>query len=171
MELLEMLTNLQQVLNISSLDELPKKLDDLSLSGDDTAIDAVVDAVGGDTSIDFLQMIYQYYVADRKGLKQDFTPKSIGKLVSAMIGNADKVVDMCAGSGALTIQRYNSNGGKFVCYEYDEKVIPYLLFNLIVRNIPATIYCGDVLIGEEQKLYEVEKGEKYGRVSDLKPAI
>lgn len=171
MELLELVTNLREVLDVDTLDDLPDKLMELSLSGNDAAIDDIVKAVGGDLTVDFLQAVYQYYAADRKGLKQDFTPKSIGRLISAMIGDADTVVDMCAGSGALTIQRHNSKGGEFACYEYDEKVIPYLLFNLLVRNIPATVYQGDVLTGEEQPRYRVEGGEKYGRVVDLQSAV
>ncbi|HEM5108273.1 TPA: N-6 DNA methylase, partial [Streptococcus suis] len=64
-----------------------------------------VDAVN-DLHSDWLQMIYQYWLADRDIKKQDYTPKTIAKLVSrlALQKTNEAIVDICAGSGALVIQ-------------------------------------------------------------------
>ena len=172
MELLELVNNLQTVLEIDDLKDMPDKLLTIALSDDDTAKDAVVEAVGGDLSVDFLQAVYQYYSADRKDLKQDFTPKNLARLVSAMIGETDTCIDLCAGSGALSIQRHNTQPEyDFVCYEYDENVIPYLLFNLVIRNMSGVIYQGDVLTNSEKPKYRIERGEKYGHVIDFESTI
>ena len=75
-------------------------------------------------STDWLQKIFQYYEADRKEKKQDYTPASLAKLTAKLSGDADVVIDMCAGSGAMTIQRWNLNHGtKFILYEIDKNVI------------------------------------------------
>ena len=53
-----------------------------------------------DLSIDWLQKIFQYYEADRKDKKQDFTPKSLAELVGLLVGDDTEIVDMCAGGQA-----------------------------------------------------------------------
>lgn len=77
-------------------------------------------------------------------------------------------MDMCAGSGALTIQKWNMNHEqKFELYEFDEKVIPFLLFNMAVRNIDCTIHHSDVLQQEVLHTYRVSKGEKFGKFREV----
>lgn len=116
-----------------------------------------------DLSVDWLQMIFQYYQADRKGKMQDYTPKSLADFMGKLAGDSGTIIDMCAGSGALTIQKWNRNHDlKFLLYEFDENVIPFLLFNMAVRNISCTIYHADVLQQEIFHTYKISKGEKYG---------
>lgn len=134
--------------------------------------DAFCDLVHNDLSVDWLQMIYQYYLADRKEKKQDYTPKCLAEFMSFLIGDSDIVVDMCAGSGALTIQRWLQNHDqKFRLYEIDNNVIPYLLFNLVIRNIDSSVCRADVLCDETHEQWRISKGEKYGRITYFKPAI
>jgi len=121
--------------------------------------------VGGDLSIDWLQRIYQYYCAERRDKKQDYTPKSLARFMARLCGEADVMIDLCAGSGALTIQRWAENKEtQFLLYEIDGKVIPFLIFNLALRNIVAEVHHADVLSGESFALYRVSRGDKYGRV-------
>lgn len=47
-------------------------------------------------------------------------------------------------------------------YEYDERVIPFLTFNMAIRNIECVIYHADVLQEQIFKVYQIQKGEKYG---------
>lgn len=134
--------------------------------------DGFCDVVENDLSVDWMQKIYQYYHADRTEKKQDYTPKSLADFMCRLVGKADVVVDMCAGSGALTIQRWQQFPEQRVsCIEIDKNVIPYLLFNLVIRNIDASVCRADVLSGETYEQFKVEKGEKYGRVSYVKSAI
>ena len=121
-----------------------------------------------DLSVDWLQMIYQYYQADRKEKKQDYTPKTLADFVGRLAGDADTIIDLCAGSGALTIQKWNRNhNSKFLLYEFDENVIPYLLFNLAIRNINAIVYHADVLQDEIFYIYRIQQGDKYGIVEEM----
>lgn len=130
------------------------------------------EVVNGDLSKDWLQKIYQYHEADRKEKKQDYTPASLGKLLAKLSGESDVVMDLCAGSGALTIQKWNENHNqKFLLYELDENVIPYLLYNLAVRNIEATVMRADVLKIEVHESWRIEKGEKYGKCIAIKSAV
>lgn len=130
--------------------------------------DDFCEMVGGELSKDWLQMVYQYYLADRKKKKQDYTPKSIAKLMGALVGTAESCIDLCAGSGALTIQKWMENPDQeFVLYEADANVIPYLLFNLAVRNISATVFLSDVLQNDIKDRWEIKRGEKYATVSNI----
>lgn len=113
-------------------------------------------------------MIYQYYQADRKEKMQDYTPKSIAKFMGSLIHeDSEKIIDFCAGSGALTIQKWNMTPDQyFELYEYDEKVMPFLLFNMAVRNIECTVYQADVLLDNIYHIYRISKGNKYGIVRE-----
>lgn len=116
-----------------------------------------------DLSVDWLQMIFQYYQADRKEKMQDYTPKTLADFMGRLAGDSETVIDMCAGSGALTIQKWNRNHDlEFWLYEFDENVIPFLLFNMALRNIKCTVGQADVLQREIYHTYKIEKGEKYG---------
>ena len=69
-----------------------------------------------------------------------------------------------SGSGALTIQKWNENNDlKFICKEYDSRVIPFLLFNLAIRNIDAEVIHCDVLSDEIQN-YRTQKGDRLQRL-------
>lgn len=116
-------------------------------------------------STDWLQKIFQYHEADRKEKKQDYTPASLARLTAKLSGDADAVIDMCAGSGALTIQKWNlKHDTKFILYEIDENVIPALLFNMAVRNIECVVHQADVLQQETISTWYITKGEKFGLI-------
>lgn len=107
-----------------------------------------------------MQMIFQYYFADRKEKMQDYTPKSLAVAVAELSKNKDEKIclDLCAGSGALTIQKWSKNNDlKFICKEYDNRVIPFLLFNLAIRNIDAEVIHCDVLSDEIFRTYRTQK--------------
>lgn len=123
--------------------------------------------ISGDLETDYLQKIWQFYMADREDKKQDFTPESLCQLVSELTKSKDEewVYDMCSGSGALTIQKWVSNKNlKFVCEELDEKIIPFLIFNLKIRNIEGYVINGNVLTGEHKAVYKLVKGEKFSNI-------
>lgn len=131
------------------------------------------DAVN-DLSVDWLQKIFQYYEADRKEKMQDYTPLTLARFVGKLTetDHEQSVYDLCAGSGALTIQKWNLNHDlHFVCYECDKKVIPLLLFNLAVRNIDALVINGDALQDETFTRYTVKHGERYGMVTEIKETV
>lgn len=126
-----------------------------------------LELINNDLETDYLQKIWQFFMADRENKKQDFTPKSLGKLLSKLteLENETWVYDMCSGSGTLTIQKWCSNKNlKFVCEELDENLIPFLLFNLKIRNIEGYIINSNVLTEERKTVYKLTKGAKFSEI-------
>lgn len=172
MELKILTDEVKTIFGISDISQLGEMMKLCVQSADKEKMDAFVQLVSADLSKDWLQMIFQYNSADRKEKKQDFTPQNLAKFLSKLIGNSGKTIDMCAGTGALMIQRWNEHpDNKFICFELDEKVIPYLLFNLVIRNMNAEVYRADVLQNSIYDQWIIRKGEKYGSVSYIKPTI
>ncbi len=134
----------------------------------DEILSQYVELVDGDLATDNLQRIFQYYHADRKEKMQDFTPKSIGKLCASETKTDGRVVyDLCAGSGALTIQKWVQEPNKvFICEELDYHVIPLLLFNMAVRNMTGWVVNRNALTMEEGKCYRLEPGEQFSNISE-----
>ncbi len=167
MELKELTEKVLELLNIESTEELTAKLFEV-VKNNDLDVYENFCCIVQDLSIDWLQMIFQYYQADRKEKMQDYTPKSLAVFMGKLIGEADTITDLCAGSGALTIQKWNMNPEqKFELYEFDDNVIPFLLFNMAVRNIECTVYHSDVLRQEKFHIYRISKGEKFGKFSEV----
>jgi type I restriction enzyme M protein len=165
----------EKTLQIFGADE-PAKLSDALyrcvMEGETEKMDAFRELVGDDLSRDWLQMIWQYYNADRKEKKQDYTPPCLGRFMSMLAGESSETVDLCAGSGALTIQRWQQYPDvSFKLYEIDANVIPFLLFNMAIRNIKATVYHANALTQEIFDTWQVRKGEDYGTVLHIESAI
>lgn len=169
-ELKELTEKTLELFDCQSVDDLGGAL--MSALENESKLQSFSELVDNDLSKDWLQMIFQYYQADRKDKKQDYTPKCLAQFLSRLIGESAESIDMCSGSGALTIQRWLENPDTvFCCYELDEKVIPYLLFNLVIRNICATVNQGDILQDEIYNVWKITKGEKYGKITRIKSAV
>lgn len=165
MELKELTDRTLELFGVDNPDNLGSALME-SVSNTDK-LKAFCDLVGGDLSVDWMQMIYQYHLADRKEKKQDYTPKSIARFMGMLAGDDETTVDMCAGSGALIIQKWNQNHDlKFKAIEIDCNVIPFLLFNMVLRNIRCDVCQMDALTDEEPtKMWTVEKREVFGCIT------
>lgn len=167
MELSEIKEKFLKILGIADVYQMPQRLMEVVISNETDTYERVVQEVG-DMTNDWLQKIFQYYHADRKEKMQDYTPKSLAMFIGKLTGKADVVVDLCAGSGALTIQTWNMNHEqKFELYEFDENVIPFLLFNMTVRNIECMVYHSDVLQQEIFHIYRISKGEVFGEFREV----
>lgn len=163
MELKEITERMLELLNVKSTEELSDRLFEVVKNNDMTIYEKFCEIVENDLSIDWMQMIFQYYQADRREKMQDYTPKSLAVLMGKLAGKADEITDLCAGSGALTIQKWSMDQDqRFILYEMDYKVIPFLLFNMAVRNIECVIYHSDVLQQEVFHTYRIRKSEKFG---------
>ena len=172
MELKELYTKTLEIFNVSDAGSLGDALMECINKNDTEKMYEFENLVEGDLTKDWLQMIYQYYCADRKEKKQDYTPKCLADFMGRLVGNADTVIDLCAGSGALTIQKWVQNKNqKFRLYEIDKNVIPYLLFNCAIRNITASVCRADAIKDEVYEQWFVRKGEKYGIVTCVQSAV
>lgn len=162
MELKQLCERTLEIFEIDDIKCLQQRLFDC-VRRNDVGTYAAFHSLVSDLSVDWMQMIFQYYYADRKEKMQDYTPKALADFMGKLAGESEIIVDMCAGSGALTIQKWNRNHDlKFRLYEYDERVIPFLLFNMALRNIDCTVFHSDVLQDEIYRTYRIKKGEKYG---------
>ena len=162
MELLEFKHKMFDLCGVSEISQIRDVLFNAALSQDVAIFDGYNSII--DDTKDWLQALWQYYEADRTEKKQDYTPKSLCRLVSELAGDCKSVYDCCGGSGALTIEMLkNGNIENVFIEELDERVIPFLLFNLCLRNANGYVVNGDVLSREQFKCYKLTKGEKYSR--------
>lgn len=169
MELSQLKSTMLDIFSAENTANFLSKVKQSVLSNDFSKHEKYISAVGGDLSFDYMQKIFQYYEADRKNKMQDYTPKSLAESIAKLsaIENEKICYDMCSGSGALTIQKWLTDKSlEFICEEFDEKVIPLLLFNLSVRNIKATVIHGDVLSGERFKAWKVSPTNKFSNVQE-----
>ena len=171
MELKELTEKTLELFEVKSVEQLGQQLLEVCKGTD--KLEAFCNLIGGDLTQDWMQKIYQYYLADRKEKKQDYTPKSVAQLMGALIKDTDKVVDMCAGSGALIIQKWTQNPNlEVTALEIDENVIPFLLFNMVLRNINCKVIQGDALTGEDAiNIWQVTKGERFGHITNIKSTV
>lgn len=127
---------------------------------------------------------YQYFQeehAERKKYAQDFTPSSIGQLLAELTSDGSGMnMDVAAGTGGLTIQKwvkdkYSTNFFEYrpsmffyQCEELSDRAIPFLLFNLLIRGMNATVVHGDVLTREVKDVYFIQNfKDDYLSFSDL----
>lgn len=161
----------------NDIEALPQYIDDLGdlvreiLLSDkkDKYLNEYIEIVEN-ANIDYFKEIFQEFKKDRENLNQDYTPRSAAKLLAELVyyKGAKTVYDVCCGSGALSIELHNINNDlSFVCYEYDDNVIPYLLFNLVIRNMDAVVIRGDIFTGQTFDVYRVEKGVRFSSVKKI----
>lgn len=137
MELLEFKNQLFELLDISEMSQLPQALE----LADSDMKHRYIEMFGLDR--DWICELYQYYLADRDGLKQDYAPGSLAKLLGALIGPCKSIADLCAGSGSLSLCTDPKAGIR--AYEMEESVLPFLEFNLLIHGRKADVIRSDLL--------------------------
>lgn len=115
-----------------------------------------------DFSHDGLRDYFQDEHAARSELKQDYTPDCICDLISMLMPETDKIIDICSGTGALTIG--TGRNVYFQCEELSKMSVPILLFNLAIRGMNATVLQKNVLDRTVEKIYKVTNN---GQFSDI----
>lgn len=125
-------------------------------------------AIERDLSSDWFTEYYQSEHSERKGKKQDFTPDGIVALASHLLGETKSNADICAGTGGLTIKRHASNkNASFYCEEFSDRAIPFLLFNLAIRNVDAIVCHGDSLTRKFNAIYKLEKTNRFSSIEEV----
>lgn len=167
MELSVLLKRMKSILGDEDLIESVRSI--LFSDRKDDVLSNYVDAVEGDLETDNMQKIFQYYYADRDQKKQDFTPKSIARMCAELTRtNGNTVYDLCAGSGAMTIQKWTkSRSNVFICEELDDMVIPLLIFNMAVRNMDGYVINRDALTMDVKRTYKVSRGKRFSDVAEV----
>lgn len=121
-----------------------------------------------DLSFDWFTEYFQEEHSDRKGKKQDFTPDGIIKVASGVLSDTNSNADICAGTGGLTIKRWSENpDASFCCEEFSDRAVPFLIFNLAIRNVDAVICHGDSLTRDFKAVYQLTKDERFSAITEL----
>lgn len=154
--------DLMKILEVSDYSEVPRALMKKITSTEADAFFANLKNENRDA--DILRDFFQERYAARKGLKQDYTPDCLGRLINKLTGDSEKTLDICSGTGTLIIN--GNQEGTYTCEELNGDVIPFLLFNLAFRNIKAIVFQKDVITQEIKRTFTVEKGDKYGIISE-----
>ena len=159
---------LEKTLNINESFEMPDKLlEMLNSSKKEQFFDQYISNFP-DLSFDNFANYFQEENSNRKKLMQDFTPRELARLVASLSKCGGRCLDMCAGSGALTIAIWNVNNDiQFVCEELSKRAIPILLFNLAIRNITGIVREKDVLENDVKREWHLKKGTKYSIIQEV----
>ena len=138
-----------------------------------------------DMTFDWFHIYFQDEHADRAKHKQDFTPKSITNLLVKMSESDNEItcgtrLDVAAGSGGLTIEKWNQDRisvplfsykpSMFIyqCEELSDRALPFLLFNLAIRGMNAVVLHGDVITREFKQVYFIQNdSDDYMKFSSL----
>ena len=142
--------------------ELPDKIIDLYINNRQKLYNIANELSEGidlnDKDSDLFLEYFQTEHSDRKALKQDYTPGEISKLIYKLVKRDGLVLDLCAGTGSLSIPWLidgNSNERIMEFREYSKRATAFLLLNLIIRKANATVRQMDVLTEECFQVLEV----------------
>lgn len=160
---------MHDVLGISEAWELPEAL--MSAMLDDARRDGMLSRVAEvteDMAHDGLTDYFQNEHGDRDALKQDFTPQAVCDLVAGMAGDSGSYIDVCAGTGGLTISLWAMHPtAHFRCEEFSARTVPALLLNLALRNVSAEVVRRDVLTGETFASYVLTPTDRFSHVAEV----
>lgn len=121
-----------------------------------------------DLTFDWFTDYFQEEHSDRKKNKQDFTPDGVVTLVNRLLGSTQFNADICAGTGGLTIKRWTTNPTvHFYCEEYSDRALPFLLFNLAIRNADAVVFHGNSLTRKAKAFYRIEPGQQFADIQAI----
>lgn len=121
-----------------------------------------------DLSFDNFTNYFQDNHSNRNDFMQDFTPPELCGLVANLSSDCCTCLDMCAGTGGLSIALWNNNRNiKLVCEELSKNALPVLIFNLAVRNIDATVRQKNILTQEVLSQYMIKKGQRFSSIEKV----
>ena len=161
--------DINRILDISESFELPEKMMNILLSDKKDKTFDEFKKLENDMSYDWFNEYFQEEHSNRNAMMQDFTPRELAELLPNLSNGFEKVLDICAGTGGLTVGAWNINPGAFfVCEELSKRAIPLLLFNLAIRNMKGYVINKDVLSGEVLSVYRLKNGENYSEIIEEK---
>lgn len=160
-----MLEKIHQILGIDDIFDAPSRLMEILLdkAERERVFLQFLDMPEFKISEDFWHEYFQQEMAQRKELKQDFTPMSVAKLCALLANqNSSEAVpisktettthDGCyfeaaAGTGGMMIAKwdedrkrhsplnYNTSDYLYVCEELSDRAFPFLVFNMAIRGM------------------------------------
>lgn len=166
-ELKETTKQVLKIFKCETVEELPEAIIKQLTVDSEKILTEYTDLIKEDNTTDWLQAIYQFNLSDRENLSQDYTPPTISKLCSHLLmkDKPQKILDICSGSGSLTLGCINNNcGEEYFLQELDERVIPFCLVNLALKNVNGLLINTDVVTGEVKAQYRLTKSKKFSKI-------
>lgn len=171
---------MKDLFKIEDLQDLPAKIEKVLFSNNrDEIFNQLLEMHENNLSYDWFQNIYESELAQRNQNKQDFTPNSVGVLLSNLTGVAKgKIYEPTAGNGSLIIANWNYRKDKLrdefnsidhpvECWELSNRSIPILLLNLSIRGVIGEVYHGDVLTKEIKAKYTLLKNNQFSKIEKI----
>ena len=158
---------LKDYLKCREVFEIPTRLlEALLIDEERNELLSKLDMLYTDKSVDMFRDFFQEEQANRKELKQDYTPDEISQLIAKLAKKSQSVADICAGTGSLTVAFLGEHPEcQYVrCEEFSAQPIPFLLTNLALRNVSGAVIHGDSLTRETFVEYKLEKGERFSSI-------
>ena len=157
--------DINELIGIKETFELPDKLIKILLNEEekDKLLNKFLE-YDIDLKYDFLRDYFQEQHSNRNDLKQDYTPDCICEILSRLKKDNNKILDVCSGTGALTISNLYNNKIYVQCEELSSRSIPVLLLNLIIRNVDGLVVQKDVLKNEITTIYKLESTDQFSNI-------
>ena len=169
--LFEVVDKIKKLLQVDPLHDIYSRINEAVMSDNLSEIlEKYTEIIKADPERDWIQNMFMFSGADSAGLGQDYTPAALSKIMAGVSDyeGAETVLDVCCGTGSLTLQLHKRRPGlHFTMQECDARVVSLLLFNMALNNVYADILHMDIITGQIFAIYEVRPGEKFGTVEKL----
>lgn len=161
--------SLNELLEVSESFEIPIKIMEiLSIKEDRERFFSSILLNWDNLQNDLFRDYFQEEQSNRKTLKQDYTPNCICELLSKLQPKGQKILDICSGTGSLSISSHKSqNESFFQCEELSRNALPFLLTNLAIRNFSALVLQKDVLKNQIINIFQLIPGDKFSDIKQL----
>lgn len=170
-DLFEVVDRIKELLRVDPLHDIYGRINETVLSENLSEIlEKYTEIIKADPERDWIQNMFMFSGADSAGLGQDYTPAALSKIMAGVSDyeGAGTVLDVCCGTGSLTLQLHKKHPGlHFTMQECDTRVVSLLLFNMALNNVYADILHMDIITGQIFAIYEVRPGERFGTVEKL----
>lgn len=126
--------------------------------------------IESDISYEWFKYYFESEHAERKTKKQDFTPASISKLLSGIVGG-NTYFECAAGTGGILIHKWNADRLKKTPFDYNpsdyfyqveevsDRALPFLLFNMLIRGMNGIVLHGDSLERNFKQIYFIQNSD------------
>lgn len=168
----EILTKINKLLGIKESYKAPDRLMEILYMDKperDKYFMDFLNAFDKDVTYDWFHDYFQDEHADRKNQKQDFTPQSVSRLLSEIVGpEGNTYYEPAAGTGGILIERWNQDRMKHSPFDYEprdyyytaeelsDRAIPFLLFNMLIRGMNGNVVQCDVLTRESTGAFFIQ---------------
>lgn len=123
---------------------------------------------------DWFNEYFQDEHANRKKLKQDFTPTDVSNLVTKLVDDGEdssNYYEICAGTGSILIQHWHNQRLKTSPFWYlpsdyfhtveelSDRAIPFLIFNMAIRGMNGVVIHCDTLSRKSKGVFFIQNYE------------